>query len=59
MSFSLVHYFAAIAEAEKTGESVDFDNITSERIAEHMPARDVAAIEMVGGTGIEPVTSSV
>jgi hypothetical protein len=38
MTFPLVPYFAAIAEAEKTGESVDFHNVTSEMIAEHMPA---------------------
>ena len=37
MSFSLVPYFAAIAEAKKTGKPVDYDAVTSEMIAEHMP----------------------
>jgi hypothetical protein len=37
MSFSLIPYFAVIAEAEKTGEPVRPEDITSEMIAEHMP----------------------
>ena len=37
MSFSLVPCFAAIAEADKTGESVRVEDITSAMIKEHMP----------------------
>ncbi len=40
MSFSIVPYLAAIKEAEKTGEPVDFYNVTSEMIAEHLPECD-------------------
>jgi hypothetical protein len=37
MTFSLIPYFAAIAEAKKTGKPVDFNGVTSEMIQEHMP----------------------
>ena len=37
MTFSLVPYFAAIAETEKTSEPVDFNAVISEMIREHFP----------------------